>query len=43
MPTPAAVVPSSNAPAPAGWNWLGDGSIRREHTKVCNSGKPLHA
>ena len=40
-PTPADVVPIRRAPAPAGWKDEGrEGSIRREHNKPCNSGKP---
>src|SRR6266511_1668401 len=40
-PTPAAVVPTSNAPAPAGSNDEREaGSMRREHTRVCDSRNP---
>jgi pimeloyl-ACP methyl ester carboxylesterase len=40
-PIPAEVVPMRRAPAPAGSNDEGrEGSIRREHNKLCNSEKP---
>src|SRR5438093_8309425 len=40
-PTEPAVVPMRRAPAPAGSNFGGcEGSIRREHNKLCDSAKP---
>jgi pimeloyl-ACP methyl ester carboxylesterase len=40
-PSPAAVVPASTAPAPAGSSdWRGGGSICAEHTRLCNSENP---